>query len=139
MLYLDTSAFVPIYVPEGRSNSILLFLGARPGASIVSEWTLTEAASALALKVRTGALTAAQRDVAAAHIARAIATAHRREAVENGDFVAAADMIVQCPSPLRSGDALHLAIAKRLGATVITFDGEMQQAAAALSITFQAV
>src|SRR5260370_26338680 len=113
-----------------------------PGASsrlVVSDWTLTEFSSALELGVRVGRLTTAGRDTAEA----ALQSWHDREpfsvAVEPNDIRAARHLVRATALPLRAGDALHLAIAKRLGCSVGTFDVGMRDAGADLGLPIEAL
>jgi hypothetical protein len=95
---------------------------------------VTEVASALSLKARIGQL-------AAQDVERALGTFLNRMKpdmigleIERADFQRAADLIVRTPLPLRSGDALHLAVADRNGAGLLTFDKRFAAAARAVGI-----
>lgn len=125
MIYLDTSAFVSIYVREVRSDALIAALAAARDDLAVSSWTITEISSALALKVRTGALTGERRVLLAAKIEQVLTTEYRREEIDDSDFDIAALMIAQVATPLRAGDALHLAVCRRLGARLLSLDRDM--------------
>lgn len=56
MLYLDTSAFVPLFAREARSQDVVNLVAAWPDPIVISAWVLAETQSALSLKVCTGAL-----------------------------------------------------------------------------------
>ena len=49
-----------------------------------------------------------------------------------GDLAAATMFLRRLDLPLRTPDALHIAIAQRLGATLVTFDRQMAASAHAL-------
>ncbi len=88
---------------------------------VISDWTITEVASALAIKLRTGELSLEQHaDV------RTQWTVLERESlvllpVSSRMFADAADFIDRV-SGLRSGDALHLAVAAAGGHSLVTLD-----------------
>ena len=128
MLYVDTSAFVPIFVHEGRSPDVIRALAARPDTIVLSSWVLTEAHSAISLKTRTGTLTEAAAAAAGAQVEQA-AGSYQIEPVEAADFPRASKLISALRSPLRAADALHLAVCLRLGAELLTLDVGMKGAA----------
>ncbi|MBB4152693.1 hypothetical protein GGQ80_000569 [Sphingomonas jinjuensis] len=97
---------------------------------MASPWTMTEIASALALKRRTGALDHELHDIAL-DAAKALIAALRDVTVTPQHFAAAADRFVNAPpAGLRAGDALHLAIAVERGAALATLDRQLGDAAA---------
>ena len=54
MIYLDTSAAIPLFVPEPASDAVDAWLESCDDTLISSDWILTEFASALSIKVRRG-------------------------------------------------------------------------------------
>lgn len=128
-LYLDTSAVVALLVTEPGSLRLQTWLQAREDAIIaISPWVDTEVASALSLKVRTGALSLAQRADAAAQW-RSWSESLVLLPVDKASFEAAALNAAQHQLSLRAGDALHLAIAAAHGCTLVTLDDRMAKAA----------
>jgi len=70
MLYLDTCVLLALLTPEVHSPAASAFLEQAVETLAISPWTATELHSALALKVRTGALSATEADrVHALHLA----------------------------------------------------------------------
>lgn len=128
MLYIDTSAFVPLLVREGRSRAVYMALAGRSDAICISPWVITETHSAIALKCRVGALTQKQADAAHARIPPK-AGGYQIAQILDADFASASDLIGGLRAPLRAADALHIAISLRLGAELMTLDKEMQAAA----------
>lgn len=128
MLYVDTSALVPALIREGRSSAVVRTLAARRGAIVISPWVVAETHSAIALKMRTGAASAKEAKAARAKLAR-LAGVYQSEPVTTADFERASALIVALRSPLRAGDALHLALCERIGADLLTFDAQMHAAA----------
>ena len=60
MVYLDTSAAVPIFVPEPASEAIVGWIAANDAPLVSSDWIVTEFASALSIKVRQGEINVRQ-------------------------------------------------------------------------------
>jgi uncharacterized protein len=95
-------------------------------------WTFVEAASALSIKVRTGAITdeeqaGAMRALEQHHVAlKTVSEAHLRAAF---DYTARPNL------RLRGGDALHIAIAEAEGAMLMTADAGLARAASELNVT----
>ena len=86
-------------------------------------------ASVGGIKQRTGAIDGATRQQALAHFQRFVSAELRTVEVEPADFRTAA-VFIDAPLALRAGDALHLAIARRLGARLASLDRRLNEAAA---------
>src|SRR5439155_25981798 len=54
MIYVDTSALVPIFIREPKSEAVIGWIESSGERLAISEWSLVEFASAAAIKVRTG-------------------------------------------------------------------------------------
>ncbi|MHB8623435.1 MAG: type II toxin-antitoxin system VapC family toxin, partial [Sulfuricaulis sp.] len=53
MIYVDTSALVPIFIREPKSEAVIDWIESSGERLAISEWALVEFASAVAIKVRT--------------------------------------------------------------------------------------
>ena len=138
MLYLDTSVIVASLSTEVASPRIQEWLAEQRVSRLhVSEWTLTELSSAMALKVRTGHFDLEQRAAALAIASRWIAESFTLLPITSGHFRIAARFADQHRLGLRAGDALHLALAADHGATVHTLDRRLAEAGAALGVPTQ--
>jgi uncharacterized protein len=129
LLYLDTSAVVPLFVREESTERLLAFLeGQDPGRLAISPWVQTEFASALSLRLRSGSLDEA------VHAAASSRWENFRDGVQSLDitvrhFEGAAAICRRHELALRAGDALHLAVASAAGCALVTLDERMAKAA----------
>lgn len=103
-----------------------------PAGLFISEWTLVELSSALAIKLRRGDLTLEERAAALSVFHRMMADSLTVLPVTSAHYRAAARFVDQYSLGLRAADALHLAVASARGATLFTSDG--RQAAAGLMV-----
>ncbi|MGJ3246963.1 MAG: type II toxin-antitoxin system VapC family toxin [Elainellaceae cyanobacterium] len=136
-MYLDTSVVIPLYYPEALSQVVELqvegetFLG-------ISRLVEVEFHSALARRVRMGEL--------AEHVAIAIANRfqmdvdaerYTRFALQPVHYDLACNSLKRFNTPLRTLDALHLAIARADGLQLITADDALATSAQILDVKCQ--
>ncbi len=134
MLYLDASVLVALMVKEGAARAVADLLDADERPLTASDFALAETSAALARLVRIAILSADQLEEAFARLDDWVGAATRHEGLSHGD-VAAADRLVRQPDlVLRAPDAIHIAMAARLDATLVTLDKGMTRAAAALGL-----
>lgn len=122
MIYIDTSVLGAIFFREPDAAVWVTRLESqRKEKLMISAWTLTEMASIGGIKQRTGAIDAETRQQALANFQRFASTHLGMTEIEPTDFRTAA-VLIESPATLRAGDALHLAIARRLGARIASLD-----------------
>lgn len=119
MIYLDTSAAIPMFVQEPASDAVDAWYESCPDTLVASDWVLTEFASALSIKERRGEIKAKQAQAAWKGFEAFCKAGIRLLPVSRQAFEEAARMVRDAGSGLRSGDSLHLAIALEVGATGI--------------------
>jgi uncharacterized protein len=130
MLYIDSSALVKLYVPENESDSVDEFLQGRNDL-MISELVITEVISAVARRKREGLLTAVKANkIRDALVLDADSGSFRRMDLDPSIHRAAERLLLSTATPLRTLDALHLALAFGGAATqILTFDVRMRDAA----------
>ena len=135
MVYVDTSALVPVFIREAKSEAVIAWLESSGERLAISEWSLVEFASAAAIKVRTGQTAANLAKQAIARV-REFAQKHCTVAVPGREeFRRAAELAGDGALNLRAGDALHLAIAGSLNAQgILCLDEAMIAGAKALGV-----
>jgi uncharacterized protein len=135
-VYLDPSIIVALLIAEALTARAEAFIRAGAPVLIVSDFAATEFASGVSRKVRMGEITRDQaRDGFAAFDAWSAAETQRIETV-SADITAAQAFLRRLDLSLRTGDAIHIAIAQRLGAALATFDAKMAASARALGLPF---
>lgn len=116
--YIDTSVLVAAHTREPRTALAQAWLTAQGGNQLIlSSWTLVECDSALAIKERRGEIDAATQAAVIAEIEALAARIKPLIAPTDVDYRRARELCRYSASRLRAGDALHLALALRLGAT----------------------
>jgi len=132
--YLDTNVIVAMLTPEPFSERAERFAIANPDGLLVSDFAAAEFASVIARRVRTRELRLDEGrdaliafDVWRSRSARQIQTTAPDVAIVE-TYLRRLDL------PLLTPDAIHIAIAQRLGAALVTFDQQMASSARVLGM-----
>lgn len=139
VVYIDTSALAKWYMNEAGSDAFSAYIQTLDIA-IISTLTRTEMRSLLARRRRMGDLDAGLEPVLYAAFQDDISSGHLQlYAVANECFDEAANLLTLYPEqPLRTLDALHLAVARHYGIDALaTADTVMANAATAMGFAVQ--
>lgn len=129
-VYLDTSALVKLFVDEPESDALNAELSA-VGEVVLSDLAMTELTSALARHVREKVFTVAQARRLYGHAERLVASCRFVESTPPVHRRAARLLLTSTQVPLRTLDAIHIALAIEADvATLVTFDPRLREAAA---------
>jgi len=123
MLYVDTSVLVALCTNEAKTADVVKWYAACTDELASAAWCVTEFASALGIKQRTGQLTEPQAQAAWVKFERMCANDLQLLHVEAMTFHKAAMLTMNVTAGLRAGDALHLACAMEAKAAgMVTLD-----------------
>jgi predicted nucleic acid-binding protein len=140
MFYVDKSVLIAALTIERETATAIDWLASHLDDGILaSPWLTTEFASALARKVRLEELAVAPRNEVWTEYKRLSAHSLTLVRVEPVHFQTAADIILLPSATLRSGDALHLAVAAAYGATLATFDKQFARGATRLGYAVELI
>lgn len=131
-VYLDTSVLVSLFTADDHSSRAEAWL-MQGHDLIISQWAAAEFSSALSLQRRQGRITAADVDVAERAFDGLLDREFRVETVGGADLLRARTIVLK-DGFLKAPDALHLAIAERLGSAFATFDQTLHRAARSLGL-----
>jgi predicted nucleic acid-binding protein len=136
MIYLDTSAAIPMFVPEPTSQAIDRWFESCDDPLVSADWIMTEFSSALSIKVRRREINDKQAKAAWANFDAFCGSGLRLLPVTRQAFQQAAHLARDIASGLRSGDSLHLAMAIEVGAEgIATADSNFAKNAKASGLT----
>ena len=133
-VYLDASVLVSLFIPDTQSEQADRSLRTSAQALIVSDFAAAEFASGVSQLVRVRAVAASEARTTFSAFDEWVAREAERVQITNVDVANAATLLRSLKSPLRTPDALHLAIVQRTGSWLLTFDKAMAAAARALGI-----
>jgi uncharacterized protein len=132
--YLDASVIVPTLVDEASSMTVARFLATATERLIVSDFAAAEVASALSRLVRMALLTSAHASARLREFDVWRASATDPIDFQPSDFRLANIFVRNLDLGLRAPDAVHAAVCRRGGLTLVTLDRRLAAAAEALDV-----
>jgi uncharacterized protein len=134
--YLDASALVLLVVAQPRQKDVLALVAQAQQPPFISMFAVAEASSALSKLVRTRTMSAENAIAALSDLDDWVAINARFVDVDPTDVHEANLLVRQFELKLRTPDAIHLAICRRLGARMVTLDNNLANAARAVDVAF---
>jgi hypothetical protein len=138
-IYLDASVTVSLFASDSFSEAADAALRMRPAVYFVSDFGAAEFSSAIARRFRMRILTQKEAAAVFADFDLWRTDVATRVAMESIDIATADAIVRRLDLPLRAPDALHIAIAQRIGAELATFDDKMAASARALGLPLTAL
>jgi uncharacterized protein len=134
-VYLDASVLVALFTIDSFSPRAKTFLVGQEPIVIVSDFASAEFASAIGRLVRTREITLSRARRMFADMDGWLARAAKRTEAVSADIAAAQGFLRRLDLPLRTPDAINIAIAQRIDPALATFDDKMRAAAATIGIS----
>jgi predicted nucleic acid-binding protein len=131
-VYLDASVLVALFTNDPLTARAETFLRADQLILIVSDFAAAEFSSVIARHVRTKDIRKDDARIVFSNFDTWTARTTQRAPISVADIIAAEILLRRLDLALRTPDAINIAMAQRMGATLVTFDKKM--AAAARSI-----
>ncbi|WP_083850279.1 type II toxin-antitoxin system VapC family toxin [Rhodovulum sp. PH10] len=132
-IYLDASVLVAAFTGDVHNSTAERVLRSRP-VIVVSDFAAAEFASAISRQVRTRDLTVEEARRVFANFDAWTTREARRVETTPADVAACAGWLRRLDLPLRTPDALNIAIARRVDARLLTFDARMETSAKTLGV-----
>jgi predicted nucleic acid-binding protein len=132
--YLDASLLVALLTIEPFSERADGFVRDHPIDLVVSDFAAAEFASAIARRVRMREVTLDQARMDLTDFDRWAARSAEPLEITAADVVLASAFLRRLDLVLRTPDAIHIAMAQRIAATLVTFDRQMIASARALGM-----
>jgi predicted nucleic acid-binding protein len=137
-VYFDTSVLVSLFVDDAHTARAVAMVRTTAPLPVLSDFAAAEFASALGVRVRREILTEAEASEVFSEF-----DLWRERAVPfnttSADITRAEAWLRRLDLALRTPDALHLALARRCGAPIATFDVRMAEVAERLSLELVSV
>lgn len=132
--YLDASAIVSIILNERSSKRVAAVIDQSESDIVVSQFSIAETSSAVTRLFRIGERSRDLTIVLLLNLDHWLDATVDLGEVVNEDFSRATQLVRDLDLKLRAPDALHLAVAERLEARLITLDANLHAAAIAVGV-----
>jgi predicted nucleic acid-binding protein len=133
-LYLDASVVVALLTKDVFTSRAESYIRANAPILVVSDFAAAEFASVIARRLRLREITEPIARVVFAELDAWVIRSTEHADTTTADVIAAAGALRRLDLPLRTADAVNIAIARRIGATLMTFDEKMAASAKALGV-----
>jgi predicted nucleic acid-binding protein len=137
-VYLDTNVLVALFVKDTFNAEATAFFRDCHELPVVSDFAEAEFAAVVARRVRAAALTAQEGQRAFVHFDRWKQLV-LRSAISTADITAATNLLRRLDTGLLPAEAIHIVVAQRLSAALLTFDQTMAANAERLGVTLASV
>ena len=134
MSYLDTSALLSLFLPDAHTDLMRRWLDEEPPEIATSAFALAELGAVLGNRVRNREMTALEAKRLLDALDHWIAAEAVLLPIEDADHLPAANFVRAFTLALRAPDALHVALCRRVGAALLTFDARQAEAARRLGV-----
>jgi hypothetical protein len=135
--YLDTSVLLPTLIAEPTTKAVYEFLGRDNGELLISDFAAAEVASALSRLLRMALLAETDASARLADFDAWRAAMTSPVDIRASDVRLAYIYVRRFDLQLRAPDALHVAVARRLDAALVTLDRRMATAAWELGVAVE--
>jgi predicted nucleic acid-binding protein len=133
-IYLDTSVIVPLLTTDSLSARANLFMVNSRPTLLLSDFACAEFASTIARKLRNREMSGKLAKDVFAKFDSWSSRETNSVSLQTNDIADAIGFIRRLDLTLRAPDALHIAMARRLGAALVTFDAKMAASGRALGV-----
>ncbi|MEQ1617611.1 MAG: type II toxin-antitoxin system VapC family toxin [Terricaulis sp.] len=133
--YLDASVLVALFTNDTMTTAATALVKAAPPPLMVSDFAGLEFASAISRIARMRLLPNATARQALADLDVFVSRSAISVEISSLDVVLAASFIRRLDLNLRGPDAMHVAMASRLGATLFTLDAKLKACARKLGLS----
>lgn len=129
--YFDASALAAIILQDSSAAAVISWSEKVDARPVVSDFGRGEVASAVSIRVRSRRMTIDQAEVVLAETDRRLARWEQQNVVSD-DIRWATGLVRRFDLPLRLPDAIHVAVAQRIGLTLVTTDEDQFRAASSI-------
>lgn len=133
-VYVDADILVSLFSPDANTQRAHAEISKRLPQLVVSNFGAAEFASAISRRVRMKEIGLREGRSILSDYDRWIGAAAQVECVEPPDVALCDHYLRRMDLPLRTPDALHIALASRLGAAILSFDKRLLASAAKLGV-----
>jgi uncharacterized protein len=133
-VYLDASFIVPLFIADSLTERSKNALREISDSLLVSDWAVLEVSNVVAKSARIGAISQSDAATLMQDFDEWRNEAAFPALVQTIDISTAITFVRRHDLALRGPDAARIAIAQRLGASLLTFDKGMATAAAAIGL-----